>query len=94
MNGSDGSDKSPATNRRPSLEICYRLADNLRRYRYYRGYTQHELAHQCGLSNSYIGDLERGAVNITLANLEAVASGLRCGEDELLRRQLVLPTFR
>jgi transcriptional regulator with XRE-family HTH domain len=94
MNDSDESDKSPATHRRPSVEICYRLADNLRRYRHYRGYTQHELARQCGFSNSYIGDVEQGTVNITLANLEAITNGLRCGEDELLRRHLLLPPFR
>jgi len=81
-------------NRKPSTEICYRLADNLRRYRHYRGYTQHALAKVCGLSPSYVGDVERGAINITLANLEALATGLWCGEDELLRRRLVLPPFR
>ena len=70
MNDSDESDKSPATHRRPSAEILYRLADNLRRYRHYRNYTQHELARQCGFSNSYIGDVEQGTVNITLANLD------------------------
>jgi len=94
MNNSDDSDKIPAANRRPSVEICYRLADNLRRYRHYRGYTQHELARQCGFSISYVGDVEQGTANITLANLEALAAGLRCGEDELLRRQLLLPTSR
>ena len=81
-------------NRKPSTQICYRLADNLRRYRHYRGYTQHALAKVCGISPSYIGDVEQGNVNITLANLEALATGLRCGEDELLRRQLLLPPFR
>jgi len=91
MKVSDDSDKSPATNRRPSVEIRYRLAENLRRYRHYRGYTQHELARQCGFSIGYVGDIERGTVNITLANLEALATGLRCGEDELLRRELLLP---
>jgi transcriptional regulator with XRE-family HTH domain len=97
MNGDDyvdGASTRPAGHRKPSTEICYRLADNLRRYRHYRGYTQHQLARQCGFSNSYIGDVEQGIVNITLANLEALAMGLRCGEDELLRRQLLLPPFR
>lgn len=94
MSDSAESDKSPATRRRPSVEILYRLADNLRQYRHYRGYTQHELARQCGFSNSYVGEVEQGTVNITLANLEALATGLRCGEDELLRRQLLLSPFR
>jgi transcriptional regulator with XRE-family HTH domain len=84
----------PGMNRKPSVEIRCRLADNLRRYRYYRGYTQERLGKLCGLGTSYIGDVEQATVNITLANLEALATGLRCGEDELLRRQLVLPPFR
>ena len=83
----------PGTNRTPIFGICCRLADNLKRYRHYRGYTQRKLANLCGLSPSYVSDVEEAAVNITLANLEALALGLRCGEDELLRRQLLLPTF-
>jgi len=90
----DGDPRRSTGNRKPSTEICYRLADNLRRYRHYRGYTQHTLAEVCGVSPSYVGDVEQGNVNITLANLEALATGLRCGEDELLRRQLLLPPFR
>lgn len=90
---SDDPGRSSA-NRKPSTEICYRLADNLRRYRHYRGYTQHALAKVCGISPSYLGDVEQGNVNITLASLEALATGLKCGEDELLRRQILLPPFR
>jgi hypothetical protein len=36
MNGDDyvdGASTRPAGHRKPSTEICYRLADNLRRYR-------------------------------------------------------------
>jgi transcriptional regulator with XRE-family HTH domain len=84
----------PATSRTPSVEICCRLADNLRRYRYYRGFTQRGLAEVCGLHKNYVGNVEQATVNITLANLEALATGLRCGEDELLRRQLLLPQVR
>src|SRR4051794_31439201 len=85
---------SPATNRKPSTEICCRLADNLRRYRHYRGYTQERLAKVCRLPKNYVSNVEQATVNITLANLEALATGLRCGEDELLRRQLLIPPFR
>jgi transcriptional regulator with XRE-family HTH domain len=81
-------------NRKPSMEIRYRLADNLRRYRSYRGYTQEALAKVCGLHRNYVSNVEQATVNITLANLEALATGLLCGEDELLRRQLLLPGFR
>lgn len=74
------------SHRKPSWGICCRLADNVKEYRLLRGYTQHQLAQQCGFANSYVGDVEQATVNITLANLEALAAGLRCGEEELLMR--------
>jgi hypothetical protein len=45
----------PGMNRKPSVEIRCRLADNLRRYRYYRGYTQERL----GKFPSGVGQKER-----------------------------------
>jgi transcriptional regulator with XRE-family HTH domain len=66
------------------------LADNLKRLRTYRGFTQHDLAERCGFHKNYVGNVEQATVNITLANLEALANGLNCGEDELLRRQLLI----
>ena len=79
-------DAVPRSHRKPSWGICCRLADNVRKYRLMRGYTQHELARQCGFANSYVGDVEQATVNITIANLEVLAAGLRCGEEELLMR--------
>jgi transcriptional regulator with XRE-family HTH domain len=93
-NESNDDTAHPATNRKPSVEICRRLADNLRRFRHNRGYTQEELAKYCGFQKSYVSNVEQAIVNISLANLEAFATGLRCGEGELLRRQLLLPPFR
>ena len=97
MSDADNLDEDPALplgNRKPSAEILNRVAENLRRYRRYRGYTQRALAKVCGVSGNYVSNVEQGTVNITLANLEALATGLMCGEDELLRRQLLLPPFR
>jgi transcriptional regulator with XRE-family HTH domain len=74
----------PGTNRKASKHIRYRLADNVARLRRARGFTQKELAAQCGTCKTYVGNIEQGTVNITLANLEALASGLNCTEAELL----------
>ncbi len=71
-------------NRRPSAEIQWRLASNVKRLRIALNYTQHELAIRCKFQPGYIGDIEREAVNITLANLEALAKGLNCLEIDLL----------
>lgn len=73
------------TKRKASSEILWVLATNLKKLRVARGYTQQELARRCGFPNSYIGDIEQETVNITLANLEALANGLECSAEDLLR---------
>jgi transcriptional regulator with XRE-family HTH domain len=73
-------------NRKPSLGIRHRLSDNLKRLRVARGYTQERLAKLCGLHKQYVCNVERAVVNISLANLEALATGLGCSETDLLSR--------
>jgi transcriptional regulator with XRE-family HTH domain len=82
-----------SAHRKPSAEILWRLSTNLRNLRKARGYTQHELSKVCGFAASYIGDVEQENVNITLANLEALAQGLMCLEADLLmpvRKKVVM----
>jgi len=71
-------------NRKPSVEIRRRLATNVKRMRRARGYTQQRLAQLSKLTTSYIGNIEQKTVNVSLANLEALASGLGCLEAQLL----------
>jgi XRE family transcriptional regulator, regulator of sulfur utilization len=70
--------------RKPSAEILHCLATNLKTLRKNRGYTQVELAKLANVHETYVGDVEQETVNITLANLEALASGLRCLAVDLL----------
>jgi transcriptional regulator with XRE-family HTH domain len=56
-------------NRKPSQEIRWRLATNLKRLREARGYTQLELARRTGLTNAYISKIEQELMNVSLANL-------------------------
>jgi transcriptional regulator with XRE-family HTH domain len=74
-------------NRKASQDIRYRLADNSKRLRKARGYTQERLAKLCGFTKTYISNVEQGTVNISLANLEALTNGLDCTAEDLLRRQ-------
>ena len=71
-------------NRQPSPEMLGRLAVNLRRLRRERGYTQERLGKLSGLAKNYISNVEQSTVNVTLANLEALAKGLNCREADLL----------
>ena len=52
------------------------LAQNLRRLRLARGWSQEELAERCGLHRTYVGAIERGERNITLETLNDLAVAL------------------
>lgn len=71
-------------NRAASPELRHRLAVNMKNLRAAKGYTQEQLALRCGVGQGYIGDIEREAVNVTLANLERLSIALECWEVDLL----------
>jgi transcriptional regulator with XRE-family HTH domain len=58
---------------------------NVRQFRKARGYTQQQLAELSQLDQNYISKVERATANVTLANLEALATGLARAERELLK---------
>ena len=76
-------------NRKASWELRCWLSDNVRRLRKGRGYTQRELAKLCGLSMTYVSNVEQATLNIILASLQTLACGLGCTEAELLTRPRV-----
>ncbi len=53
-----------------------KLGYKVRILRTEKGLSQENLAESAGLNRSFIGLLERGATNITIKNLEAVANAL------------------
>jgi transcriptional regulator with XRE-family HTH domain len=73
-------------NRKASAEILGILSANMKRLREARGFTQEDLGRICGFHKNYVSNVEQAVVNITLANLEALAKGLGCTEGDLLRR--------
>lgn len=50
---------------------------NVRRLRVERGYSQERLALDAGIDRAYVGRIERGAENVTIARLEAIANVLQ-----------------
>lgn len=60
------------------------LAKNLRRHREKRGISQEVLAAHAGLHRTYVGAVERGERNITLATLQRIADALSVEPVSLL----------
>lgn len=63
------------------------IADNVRRLRGAKGVSQEELADICGYHRTYVGMIERGERNISIATLEALAVSLGVEPHHLLVRE-------
>ncbi|MGA2139946.1 MAG: helix-turn-helix transcriptional regulator [Verrucomicrobiia bacterium] len=63
------------------------LASNIRRLREKQGWSQEDCAEHCGLHRTYIGAVERGERNITIATLERIAAAFEVTPIDLLREK-------
>jgi transcriptional regulator with XRE-family HTH domain len=61
------------------------LGDRVREYRTYQGLSQEELAKKSSLHRTYIGGIERGERNVSLLNIQRIASALKKRVPDLLR---------
>ena len=60
------------------------VAYNIRLFRVNKGWSQEELARQCGLDRTYVSAIERKRWNIALSNIEKVAAALGVPAYQLL----------
>jgi transcriptional regulator with XRE-family HTH domain len=65
-------------------EARLRVASNMRRLRQLRGWSQEELAAQCGLHRTFVSSTERGERNISVDNIDRMARALNVDVLELL----------
>ncbi|MDD5134083.1 MAG: helix-turn-helix transcriptional regulator [Phycisphaerae bacterium] len=67
------------------MAILQKFGHHLKGLRFSKKMTQEDLAEQSGLSRQYIGDVERGTRNISLVNLEKLATAFKITLSELFK---------
>jgi transcriptional regulator with XRE-family HTH domain len=70
--------------RRQTKSARLRFAANLRATRKAKGLSQEELAAIAGLHRTYVGAIERGERNVSIDNIERLASALHLDVVDLL----------
>jgi transcriptional regulator with XRE-family HTH domain len=66
-------------------EVHKKLGKRIAELRKKKGFSQEAFAHECGFHRSYMGALERGEKNVTLAMVNKVAKTLKISLSELFR---------
>ncbi len=66
-------------------EIAKLLGERIRRIRKEKGLSQEQLGELAGLSEKYIGQVERGEKNLTIESQYKIAHGLNLSLEELFR---------
>lgn len=65
-------------------ELLIKIGLRIRKLRTGAGLSQEKLAFASGLDRTYIGSVERGERNISVINLQKIASALKINSYELL----------
>ncbi len=67
------------------INIQKKFGEKLKETRIQKGLSQEKLAFKSGLHRTYISDIERGARNLSLQNIEKIAKALGISNSELLK---------
>lgn len=65
-------------------EINRLFGENVRRQRRARGWSQEQFAERSGMHRTFVGSIERGEANVTLATVEKAAAALGVSPASLL----------
>lgn len=58
------------------MDIVKIFGTNMKKYRLLKGYSQELLAEKCGLHRTYISGIERFYRNVSIENVQRIASAL------------------
>lgn len=75
------------------MDVALLLGKTIRMRRKAASISQERLADLSGLDRSYLGRIERGEVNITVASLYQIAQALHCHPAELLPDNMTCSDF-
>jgi len=67
-------------------EIQKALGSRIRSLRKEKGFSQARFALRCGLHPSYMGEIERGQTNLTMASMVVIARRLRTTISDLFEK--------
>jgi transcriptional regulator with XRE-family HTH domain len=68
-----------------SSKFLTHLGETVRTRRARLGISQEEFANRCGVHRTYVGKVERGEQNVSMASLERIAKGLGVPAWQLVR---------
>lgn len=63
------------------------FAQNIRKYRAIKGFSQEDLAEFSGLHRTYISGIEMGKRNVSIKNIEKLANALSVSPSKLLEKE-------
>ena len=69
------------------MDICKKFGNRIRELRAMQGLSQEVLAQKAGLHRTYIGGIERGERNVSLENIQKLASALNYTMAQLFEEQ-------
>ena len=72
--------------KRAKPDIRERFGFAVKVYREELGLTQEDLAEKAGIHRTYLSDIERGSRNVSLLNIERLASALSLSLSELFQQ--------
>lgn len=81
--------KSRRVQRSQPPDICREFGRAVQARRVEVGLTQEELAARAGINRTYLGDVERGARNVALRNLQRIAAALDISVASLFEKYRV-----
>ena len=70
------------------MDIRSNIGKRVKELRLYHGYSQEAFAHVCGLDRTYIASVENGKRNVSIKNVERIASAFQVSLKEFFNSEL------